>query len=113
VNIMRVIQFIEDGQLCVGVVAGDDEIEVSSAREGVYGLALQAAREGVPLEALIRSLASDRRVRYQALVDERRLLPPVTHPDAARMLISGTGLTHLAAPRRAMPCTPSCRKTPT
>ncbi|WP_296556242.1 AraD1 family protein [Pigmentiphaga sp.] len=101
---MRVIQFIEDGQLCVGVVAGDDEIEVSTAREGVYGLALQAAREGVPLESLLRRLDSGRRVRYQALVDERRLLPPVTHPDTARMLISGTGLTHLgsAASRDAM-----------
>ena len=34
------------------------------------------------------------RVDYQELVDQRRLLSPIDHPDPAHLMISGTGLNH-------------------
>ncbi|MFP3365994.1 hypothetical protein R0J93_20295, partial [Pseudoalteromonas sp. SIMBA_148] len=34
---------------------------------------------------------------YASLVEKELLLPPLTHPDAARCLVSGTGLTHLGS----------------
>jgi hypothetical protein len=36
-------------------------------------------------------------VAYQALIDEKRLLLPVQHPDPAHFLVTGTGLTHLGS----------------
>jgi hypothetical protein len=34
---------------------------------------------------------------YAPLLEQRRLLPPLTHPDPARCLVSATGLTHLGS----------------
>ena len=36
-------------------------------------------------------------VSYQSTIDQGALLPPVTHPDSAHCLVSGTGLTHLGS----------------
>jgi hypothetical protein len=46
----------------------------------------------------------DAPIAYEDLLNEGRLLPPLTHPDPARCLVTGTGLTHLgsAATRDAM-----------
>ena len=47
---------------------------------------------------------SDAPLAYADLLRDGRLLPPLTHPDPAHCLVSGTGLTHLgsAAARDAM-----------
>ena len=37
------------------------------------------------------------RLDYIQLVDDKRLLPPLTHPDPAHCLVTGTGLTHLGS----------------
>lgn len=71
---------------------------------GVYALVQTAIHDGISLaEAALRCQVTGR-LRYQALIDERRLLAPLTHPEPSRMLVSGTGLTHLgsAASRDAM-----------
>jgi hypothetical protein len=67
-------------------------------------LALEAARLGLPLRAVIESHGVERTIDIRAVKDERRFLPPITHPDPAHLHISGTGLTHLgsAAVRDAM-----------
>ncbi len=46
----------------------------------------------------------DAPVAYADLLRDARLLPPLTHPDPAHCLVSGTGLTHLgsAAARDSM-----------
>ncbi len=101
---MRLIQFIQNDTLHIGEVLDTSTIEVSTATGGVYALALEAARQGCKLASLVKHHASGVRLDYQTLIDEQRLLPPLTHPDPAHMLISGTGLTHLgsAASRDAM-----------
>lgn len=101
---MRILQFELGGQVRVGRVLDQDTIEIIASEAGVYGLAQQAIEEGIALAALVERCATGQHLAYQPLVDERRLLPPIIHPDPAHLLVSGTGLTHLgsAASRDAM-----------
>lgn len=63
----------------------------------VYELALRALREETGLADLVGVLDGDEAVDLQSLVAEGRLLPPIDHPDAAHVMVSGTGLTHLGS----------------
>jgi hypothetical protein len=64
----------------------------------VYPLALAAAEGGQPLRELATQATSDERLDYDAIYDGRsewRILPAIDHPgDPARLLVTGTGLTH-------------------
>lgn len=94
---MRLIQFLDEQKTHkVGVVTdeGQTVIIVRDAAR-TYDLALAAARAGVRLEQLINDRLSAERADYDELIAQRRLLPPLDHPDAARCLVTGTGLTHL------------------
>lgn len=103
---MRLIQFMaDDGAPAVGRVGEDGHrvAEVIGVRS-LHELALAALAEGDRLEhAVLRRLGLDT-LDYAELRDHGRLLPPLTHPEPARCLVSGTGLTHLgsAATRDAM-----------
>lgn len=103
---MRLIQFLDRNQQRKVGVSGDggDAISVLNNTGRVYDLALEAARRKLRLAALAETLISDSTQSYDELVRERRLLPPLDHPDSARWLITGTGLSHLgsAAARDSM-----------
>ena len=91
----RLVQYrTAAGERRVGVAVDGDRIEELAGAGSVYDLAVAADASGRPLSAVVagseRSAAAD----YQALVDERRLLPPIDHPDPARLIVSGTGLNH-------------------
>ena len=62
--------------------------------ESTYELARAALAAAEPLDAYASSRAAPPAFDYPHLLNERRLLPPLTHPDPARCLVSGTGLTH-------------------
>ncbi|MCB8888180.1 AraD1 family protein [Vreelandella malpeensis] len=94
---MRLIQFIEHNCLRVAEVENEKSVRVVNIEGGTYALARAAIAEGVPLEQAVQSRRSEDRIDYQRLVDERRLLPPLTHPDPAHCLVTGTGLTHLGS----------------
>ncbi|HEY0820748.1 MAG TPA: FAH family protein, partial [Rhizobacter sp.] len=102
---MRLIQFIDDdGAPSVGRVSDDGVRRIAGFRS-TYALAEAALARGVGLEAVAEASGmSGAALPYALLQQERRVLPPVTHPDPARCLVSGTGLTHLgsAATRDAM-----------
>lgn len=70
----------------------------------VYDLALDAIRRGVPLVQAAEERLTAEGASYDEVVAERRLWPPLDHPDPAHFTVSGTGLTHLgsAAARSAM-----------
>jgi hypothetical protein len=70
----------------------------------VYELALRARVQHTRLAALASALSVDTELDYAALRASGRMLPPLTHPEPHRCLVSGTGLTHLgsAATRDAM-----------
>ena len=96
---MRLIQFVtEAGQRRVGAILEDgaDPVVVSGAA-AVRDLALEAYRRGVTLREIIEAHGFGEPVDYDALLREKRLLPPLDHPEPSRMLISLTGLTHLGS----------------
>ncbi|MBI1397441.1 MAG: FAH family protein [Betaproteobacteria bacterium] len=103
---MRLVQFLDGaGNRCVGRVAGDGgRLERIDGTDRVYHLALEAARSGLHLEAVVAARASGRFEDYDEIIAGKRLLPPLDHPDPAHWLVTGTGLSHLgsASARDAM-----------
>jgi hypothetical protein len=101
---MRLLQFKDGGQPRVARVAADGAVLPLSSAESTYQLARRAIQERRSLEEVASSAAVDAPLAYAQLLREGRLLPPLTHPDPAHCLVSGTGLTHLgsAAARDSM-----------
>jgi len=79
----------------VGWVTPDGAgVGVVGSFESTYELAQAALAAAEPLDAYASSRAAPPAFDYPHLLNERRVLPPLTHPDPARCLVSGTGLTH-------------------
>jgi hypothetical protein len=88
-----------EGAHRVAIVEGG-ELRLVSRCDSVYGLAQAALASGVRLAEAARQRASDQTLDYDAIYrmdSEWRLAPPFTHPEAARLLVTGTGLTHKAS----------------
>ncbi len=70
----------------------------------IYDLALHCISVGTPLGTHARSLATGKVLPYDEVYSGTspwRLLPPIDVPDApSRVLIAGTGLTHLGSARQ-------------
>ena len=102
---MRLVQFT-DHSGARRVAASDDgkTLRVLAGVACTYDLALAAARTNTSLEALARTKIGVETVSYDDVINEKRLLPPLDHPDVYRCLITGTGLSHLgsAAARDSM-----------
>jgi hypothetical protein len=103
---MRLVQFLDDqGRQQVGCV--DDAgalVTVLAGAHSTHELALRCWRERTSLDALVQTCAVSGTTPYPVLLRSGRMLPPLTHPEPHRCLVSGTGLTHLgsAATRDAM-----------
>jgi hypothetical protein len=93
---MRLVQFAtESGERRVGIVDADGASLVPLAgATTTHELAMRAAETGTPLADLVAGLPHGAAVDYDALLAARRVLPPLDHPEPARLLITGTGLTH-------------------
>jgi hypothetical protein len=84
--------------------------------DSTLGLAQRALAEGRTLSDVVEHLLSDDALSYDEVFDgqsEWRLLAPIDCPgDAQRVLVSGTGLTHLgsARDRQAMHRAPSAQE---
>src|SRR5688572_3571500 len=89
---MRLVQFLEDElQRRVGVVDGD-RLRLIEGIRSVYDLAFSAIDNNSALSEVITRSLSDDSVEY---TDELMFLPAFDHPgERARLLVSGTGLTH-------------------
>jgi hypothetical protein len=87
-------------------------VSVIAGYSSTYELALASMGSGTTLERLLANAAIHREEPYGALLASGRLLPPLTHPDPAHCLVSGTGLTHLgsASTRDAMHLKPKPEK---
>ncbi|MDE1993837.1 MAG: GguC protein [Rhizobiaceae bacterium] len=70
----------------------------------VYALAMEAADSGKSLAAVIEAHGLGDTIDLEKAYAEGRFLAPITHPDAAHLHLTGTGLTHLgsAATRDSM-----------
>lgn len=86
------------------ILAEDDEAVFLSGPATTRELALLAIGEGSTLADAARSRRTDETPNLAAELDAGRLLPAIDHPDEARLILAGTGLTHLgsAAGRDAM-----------
>lgn len=96
---MRLVQFWdEDNSRRIGLVAEDGvTLRVVTEFETVYELALAADRAQSTLATLVQVNLSGETADYAQLITEKRLLPPLDHPDPAHFLVTGTGLTHLGS----------------
>ena len=96
---MNLVQFKDTrGHRCVGVPSKDgSELRILNGFSSVYDLAFAALKAGRTLAELVESQLSERTEAYDAIIEERRLLVPLDHPDPSRCWVSLTGLTHLGS----------------
>ncbi len=96
---IRLVQLFDDSGARRVALAGDHAgaLRLIDGYARVYDLALAAIRADAPLEAFVLARLSHEQIDYNLLIAERRLLPPLDHPDPARCTVSLTGLTHLGS----------------
>lgn len=93
---MRLIQFRDtNNEIQVGIVE-HDQLRALTEPLNTYDLATRAISENLALTELAQSLAGEQ-LDYAALIDQGRIASPIHLDDAAHMLVSGTGLTHLGS----------------
>lgn len=92
---MRLIQCDHQGQVRAALVESEEQVRLLDC--DTYTLANRAIAAGKPLIDMLTEALTDTRLDYQALVDTKQLLPPLTHTDPAHCLVTGTGLTHLGS----------------
>jgi hypothetical protein len=63
----------------------------------IQALATLALERSAKLAAVVEDHLTDDDVDLEAAESENRLLPAISHPDPARLHLSGTGLTHLGS----------------
>ncbi len=94
---LRLIQFRDRERIRVARVEDAERVHVLALDGGTYALAQRAIQIGKTLVEVVESLKETYQLPYQQLIDSGNLLPPITHPDPAHALVSGTGLTHLGS----------------
>jgi len=103
---MRLIQYRDnnDARRVGWVTADGDRARELRGVATVFDLANQAIARGANLATLVGELVGDKTVDYADLLANGRVLAPLDHPEPARFLITGTGLTHIgsAAARNKM-----------
>jgi hypothetical protein len=92
----RLVQFkTEAGARKVAVVGPDGETLLPLAGFATtYELVQRSLETGTGIEALVAATLREAALDYDAVLVAGRVLPPLDHPEPARFLITGTGLTH-------------------
>jgi hypothetical protein len=93
---LRLVQLVQPDLARRVAVADADggRLTLLDRTETVYGLAQEAIAGGREIAALAGDRAGRDRASYDQIIAERRLLPPLDHPEPARFWVTGTGLTH-------------------
>ena len=96
---MRLVQFLTpSNQRRVAVVSAEGTtLHPLSATESVRDLALEAHRRHLPLAELANQRTGTEQMDYAEVIDAKRLLLPLDHPDPAHVYVTGTGLDHLGS----------------
>ena len=95
----RLVQLESGGQRRVALV-DEPHLRLLADITSVYNLARIALDSATPLTELIRRIATDEILDYDRVYHGESswlLLTPIDHPEPARGLVSGTGLTHLGS----------------
>jgi hypothetical protein len=101
---MRLLQYVDNLLTRVARVDANGLVTPLKRFATMYQLAREAIERRKPLAEVVSGEAFGAPIAYAELLRDGRLLPPLTHPDPAHCLVSGTGLTHLgsAAARDSM-----------
>jgi hypothetical protein len=94
---MLISQFLDEGDTIRVVARDGGKARVVNGARSIYSLAMESARTGTPLVALIERRGFGETVDLEAAYRKGRLLSPITHPDPAHLHLTGTGLTHLGS----------------
>jgi hypothetical protein len=86
----------DDGRRRVILAEGDSACFLDGV-ETTRALALEAIARGTTLADAASARRTDETVDLAAELDAKRLLPAIDHEDGARLLLAGTGLTHLGS----------------
>ncbi|KAA3448700.1 FAH family protein [Mesorhizobium sp. SARCC-RB16n] len=93
---MRLVQYTTlDGGRRVGLVSDDgDRLHPLENTSTVLELAEAAIAQGASIASLVEKRTGTATIDYDELLRDGRVLAPVDHPEPARFLVTGTGLTH-------------------
>ena len=96
---LRLVQFLNaHGERRVAVPSGDGEtLTLLDGTDRVYELARAAEAKASSLADAVAARLGRETVDYGHIVADKRLLPPIDHPDPSRCHVTGTGLTHLGS----------------
>ena len=93
---MRLIQYRDTNNEIQAAVIENGQLHALSEPLNIYQLASKAIAEKETLAALVQSLKGDQ-LDYETLINQNDIRSPIHHKDAAHLLVSGTGLTHLGS----------------
>lgn len=94
----RLTQFVDkQGKRAVALRQDDAPARRLTGATTTYELAQQAIATGSSLLSLAQAQATGEEIDLAAALGDGRVLPPLDHPDAAHLLVAGTGLTHLGS----------------
>jgi len=105
--LIRLVQIANDSRRRVALV-DEPQLRILARVESVFELASECVRDRASVSERVHQLASEQSLSYDDVYAQKsdwRLLPPIDVPGAPeRVLVSGTGLTHLgsAKDRQAM-----------
>lgn len=94
---LRLLQFCGLGGRRRVIAARGRHAAFVSGSESVLSLARSAIASGRTLAQCVAELGTEEKVDLHAALEAGQLLPPIDHPDPTRILLSGTGLTHLGS----------------
>ncbi|MGN6535110.1 MAG: AraD1 family protein [Mesorhizobium sp.] len=94
---MLVSQMLGDDDTIRVVARNGNGARVVNGARSVYALAVEAARTGIGLAALIERKGWGAAVDLETAYRKGLLLSPINHPDPAHLHLTGTGLTHLGS----------------
>ena len=105
-EVTRLVQ-IRNGPIRRVAVVDEPRLWLLSEPHSIYALAREAITRGRLLDAVIGEHLANESLSYDEVytgASPWQLMPPIDHPEPARCLVSGTGLTHLgsASHRQAM-----------
>jgi len=94
-NRLSLVQFRgDDMSRAVAAVIDSEPPRRLRGAASVYELAMLAAGSGMGMTGAVASSQPGEVVDLEAVIREKRLMPPIDHPDPAHLYATGTGLTH-------------------
>ena len=95
---LRLIQMLDPGgtRIVAAARVGTTAQRVQGATS-VYALASEAVSANTTLSALLDKRGYGEEIDLTEALRHKRILAPVDHSDSARVLLTGTGLTHLGS----------------